>query len=154
MSGLAAIGRHQRPSRRGWHQRASSLPVSPPSPTSPVLDAQVLWPRNQLRENSRPFKQKRGSAWKVKPEQPCYAAGFVSAIKSPRGREVFRELHCRREVKRLSALLSPPSATGMKMIERRCESRQLLTAMTAFVVITLVNFYPVLSYIVKISLCF
>ena len=52
----------------------------------------------------------------VAPKSCCKShpqAESLSAKKSPSGRAVFRELHCRHAVLRFSALLSPPSLTGI-----------------------------------------
>lgn len=49
----------------------------------------------------------------VEPGQFRYDVGKLSARKSPRGRAVFLELHFKQAVLRFSALLSPPSLTGV-----------------------------------------
>src|SRR6516165_3709664 len=60
--------------------------------------------------------------------------------------------HSRQEVKRLSALLSPPFCDRVKVIECRHKTDKLFTAMSAFVVVPLVNFNSVLVDIVEVGL--
>jgi hypothetical protein len=73
----------------------------------------------QAIENKQPFlSAHRGSLSCLRSVAPSCCrtrpqAESLATRKSPRGRAVFRELHCRHAVLRFSALLSPPSLTGV-----------------------------------------
>ena len=77
-----------------------------------------------------------------------------SAMKSPKGREFLREFAGKTGGHKIVGAIVTAFCDGVHMVERSCKARELFSTMAAFVVVALVNFYSVLSHIVKIGLCF